>query len=1012
MTKNKNKRYQFNFLLAFLFLLSACGGGGGSGGGSTPASGVTPIVVVAPRSVTAIDGDLVMFDVEASGTAPLRYQWRRNGIDILGASSATFLFPASISDNGVQFSVNVINEIGSVNSLPALLTVNSRPEVPRFSQQPHHVLVLAGDPAEFVVVAVGSEPLQYQWWRNGQKLVGETSSVLRISSTSIADNGATFSAEVSNVAGRITSGVVTLSVSAKPLPPVILNHPADQSVFVNRQAKFTVTANGDQPITYQWQRNNVDIPGENADNYSTPPVTASDDGAGFRVKVSNYLGTVVSSIAFLQLQPGPFPATIEADPVSVVASLGSIANFKVSAGGSSPIQYQWYKGFGSPAVGNESTFTTLPIVSSDHRAQFQVFVGNEASIFSLFGKSARIYIASGQAGNLSRVTGELGGEGDVNGVGLAAHFHGPAGLAIDAANNVYVADYGNATIRKIRPDGTVTLVAGVSKESGSLDGPADIARFYGPSGLTIDTTGNTFVADKNNHTIRQIGSNGIVTTVAGFARTPGKIDGRGSEARFNSPSAVAIDRSGNLIVADTENHCIRRITLAHVVTTIAGFCGLLGNADGLTTAARFNGPTGLAIDSSNNVYVADSRNLAIRRINPAGNTTTVATTAPHGVENLVIDRTGVILATGAGRDVLRVSPGGAVTLLPLADYSYTGQFPDPTYRGGWNGITQDNNGVAYVTDSFASVIFRISQTGNVSLFAGRAMPRRSGTGPGAPFQSMEPVGVVADASGNVYVADVFDSVIRRVSTTGIVSIFAGKAGIAGSMDGSNADARFGAPTAMVFDSSGNLFVVDGITIRKISPSGFVTTVYRGIYQYAGITADPSGNLYFLDADTRGIRKMTPSGIVSTIPGVPVADGVQSISCDASGNLYFATHLISGGAFIYRLALDGTLKILMTETDSGRSLHMGTGLSIALGRTFKLIAGADGAIYVANTHQGTVDRIKPDGSISILAGSPLTQGVVLGALPGSLNYPQTIAMSPDGKTLYVQDEGAILKVALE
>jgi sugar lactone lactonase YvrE len=197
-------------------------------------------------------------------------------------------------------------------------------------------------------------------------------------------------------------------------------------------------------------------------------------------------------------------------------------------------------------------------------------------------------------------------------------------VAIDSAGTVYVADTNNQTIRRITATGDVTTLAGTAGSSGNANGTGPTARFNEPVGVTVDSASTIYVADAGNHIIRKVTAAGSVTTLAGTAGAAGSADGTGAAARFNRPSAVAVDGAGNVYIADTDNHAIRQITAAGVVTTLAGTAGTAGSADGPGAAARFNRPTGVAVDSAGNVYVVDSENATIRKVTAAGATTTIA----------------------------------------------------------------------------------------------------------------------------------------------------------------------------------------------------------------------------------------------------------------------------------------------------------------------------------------------------------------------------------------------------
>jgi sugar lactone lactonase YvrE len=215
---------------------------------------------------------------------------------------------------------------------------------------------------------------------------------------------------------------------------------------------------------------------------------------------------------------------------------------------------------------------------------------------------------------VSTIAGSAGNGGSTDGTGSTARFQGPQGLAIDTSSNLYVADTNNHTIRKVvLSTKIVTTVAGLAGNSGSADGIRSLARFNYPSDVAVDEDGDLFVADTENHTVRMILPSGLVSTLAGLAGAKGGADGTGSAARFNSPSAVAVDLSDNVYVADTDNDTIRMVVPSScVVSTLAGLAGTSGSTDGLGSAVRFYSPAGITVDSSSNLYVADTNNHTIR----------------------------------------------------------------------------------------------------------------------------------------------------------------------------------------------------------------------------------------------------------------------------------------------------------------------------------------------------------------------------------------------------------------
>ena len=221
-------------------------------------------------------------------------------------------------------------------------------------------------------------------------------------------------------------------------------------------------------------------------------------------------------------------------------------------------------------------------------------------------------------GFTTNFAGSAGIFGSTNGALASARFNYPRALALGPTGELYVADTANAVIRKITPAGIVSTLAGSATNFNSFDGAGTNANFYQPLGLAVDGAGNLFVADSWNHTIRKITAAGVSSTVAGMPRSPGCADGVTNKARFNRPAGLALDSATNLFVADSFNHIIRRITPAGVVSTIAGLAGVWGNADGTNTGARFFQPEGIAVLNDSNLLVADTGNHTLRKLSAQG----------------------------------------------------------------------------------------------------------------------------------------------------------------------------------------------------------------------------------------------------------------------------------------------------------------------------------------------------------------------------------------------------------
>jgi sugar lactone lactonase YvrE len=327
----------------------------------------------------------------------------------------------------------------------------------------------------------------------------------------------------------------------------------------------------------------------------------------------------------------------------------------------------------------------------------------------------------GIVGDVTTLAGFAGSLGTADGDEQTARFAYPFGVAADLNRNVYVSDSNSHTIRKVTQAGTVTTFAGLAEVPGSTDGAGNVARFNQPRAMAVDGAGLVYVADANNHTIRVITPAGVVTTLAGLAGSTGSTDATGNAARFNAPGGIAADGTGTVYVADTNNHTIRKIAPGGIVTTLAGLAGSSGSADGTGSAARFNMPRAVAVDAAGVVYVADSSNRTIRRITPLGVVTTVAGLAGSGG-----------FSDGIGS---------------------AARFSGP------QGIAVDSTGTLYVADSSAHTIRRVTAGNVVTTIAG--CPGCIGAENYGRFN--QPQSVAVDSRGFIYVADSANNTIRTTA---------------------------------------------------------------------------------------------------------------------------------------------------------------------------------------------------------------------------------------------------------
>jgi sugar lactone lactonase YvrE len=328
---------------------------------------------------------------------------------------------------------------------------------------------------------------------------------------------------------------------------------------------------------------------------------------------------------------------------------------------------------------------------------------------------------------VSTVAGQTGVGGYTNGMGTQAKFRLPNSLAVDEAGDVYVADTANQSIRKIDPTGAVSTMAGMTHAHGTNDGVGPAARFWGPFGVAVDSTGNIYVADTGNNTIRKISPRGLVTTLAGGSGQPGSNDGAWLTARFRNPWGVAVEADGDIVVADSSNDTIRKILPGGTVFTVAGQAGIIGCLDGYGDNAQFNNPSAVALDSAGNLYVSDSANDVIRKITPSRVVSTLAGLAGNvgcadgngaaarfwNPQGLAVDSVGNIYVADTGNNAIRkITPMGQVTTIAgLAGASGSADGPGPQARfNGPAGIAVDHSGNIYVADANNQTIRKIAMS--------------------------------------------------------------------------------------------------------------------------------------------------------------------------------------------------------------------------------------------------------------------------------------------------------------
>ncbi len=634
-------------------------------------------------------------------------------------------------------------------------------------------------------------------------------------------------------------------------------------------------------------------------------------------------------------------------------------------------------------------------------------------------RSGNVFIADTLAHRIRRVdamTGDLttlAGTGAVafagdGGPATSAVLSQPQCVAVDGLGNVYVADTGNNRVRRVdAATGVITTIAGTGVSGFSGDGgPAVSASLAYPQGVAVDGLGNIFVADTNNQRIRRVDAiTGVISTVAGtgtfgFAGDGGAAAG----ARLAYPQGVAVDGLGNLFIADSNNHRLRRVDAATSVITTAAGDGANGFAgdDGAATSASLGAPRGVALDAAGNLYIADTGNQRIRRVD--GGSGVITTVAGTG---------------GAGF----VGDGG-----PAAN------------AGLWNpqGVAIDVLGNAYIADTANSRIRRVDATADViSTIAGTgAGGFASDGGPATSAQLAGPQGLAMDALANLYIADAAGHGVRRTdAATGVITTVAGTGAPGFAGDGGPAvGASLWNPQGAALDASGNLYIADTSNqrIRRVdAATAVITTVAgSGVYGFTGdggvatgasfrspggVALDGAGNLYIADTNNHRVRRVdATTAVVTTVAGTGVVgftgDGGAAASArlaypygvavDGQGNLYIAD---TNNQRIRRV--DSASGVIATVAGNGTATFAGDGMpavSASLSYPEGVALDALGNVHIADTSNGrlrVVDAVS--GIISTVAGTGSAGFTGDGgpAAGASLYRPQGVAVDALGNRYF-------------
>ena len=823
------------------------------------------------------------------------------------------------------------------------------------------------------------------------------------------DNPTTYTLTVTAPGGTVLTRALTIQLVDPPQPPVISGVP---DVVAPGATGLTATVPDQPGCTFTWTLDKGTI----AAGGKSRTVTFSAAPFGQLVltcTATNAAGSAATSAPLIRQLGGP---TIKAFSVSPTG---------IAAGQSATLSYDFTGGTGVITPGDTSVEPDRPgtlQVDPDTTTTYKLTVTDRLDRFD----QKSVTLAVGPAPEIARFTASPRMLGPGASTSLTADFTAGPGVSASVDQGVgpvlpgqarpvgplqhsttftlTVAAGGAPSVATARVlVGSLASLAGTASGEGSLDGALGAARYRDPAGLVRDRDGNLVVADTGNHTLRRVLRTGVVETLAGAEGVPGSADGLRGQARFNHPAGLALDpRTGNVFVADTDNDVIRVVTPEGLVTTLAGRAGEAGAVDDVGTAARFNLPTGLAVTADGAIlFVADTGSHTIRRI--FTDTTSVATLAGDAAA-----APGCVDAQGA-----------------------EARFHGPTGLA-WNGAGQ----ALYVADTGNNNLRMVNLVGGVQTLAGDVDGQPgAGDGTGTAARLRAPRALALDAAGDLFVADAGNHTLREILPGWVVTTVSGLAGQPGSANGAGSAARWWGPAALAFTAGGSLAAADtgNDTLRELDVGTFEVITFSGLAPAPG-AADGTGaaaglrrpkaaalgsdgNLYVADAGNHTIRRITPAGAATRFAGTSQlagrADGpALQASFDAPEGVAVATD--ASGAVIVYVADTGNHTVRMirngqVSTLAGTPGAAGDADGPALdGASFRAPAGVavagNGDVLVADTGNHLVRKIR-DGLVSTLAGIAGRAGAADGyADEATFSAPRGLAAAGDGAVIYVADTG--------
>ncbi len=676
-------------------------------------------------------------------------------------------------------------------------------------------------------------------------------------------------------------------------------------------------------------------------------------------------------------------------------------------------------------------------------------------------------------------TGTVAGTGGKFGPATAGQLNFPQGMAVDAHGDVFIADAGNDLVREVTSTGTITTFAGNGAKGYTGDnGQALKAELNDPVAVAVDAHGDVFISDAGNQVIRKVSPSGIITTFAGTLNSPGYSgDGKAATAaKLNSPGGIAVNAAGDLFIADTVNNVVREVSTAGIITTFAGngTAGYAGNGKA-ATQAELSTPTDVAVDSSGNVFIADSNNNAVREVLTTGIIRTIAGTGTPGYAGdggratkalldvpvgVAVDSSGNVWISDNANDIVREVSGSTGVIHTVAGngtYGYSGDGDGaPATQAELNGVRGllVYQGNVLIADQYNDVIRQLTlttlspltitpsllPTGRVGVAYHQQLTAKGGTAP-YTFTLLSgtlPPGLTLSSTGLITgmptAFDTFNFTVQVSDNNHLSATLNFSLQINSSFTIGNLIATGNAtPTGMAMDAKGDLFFADSLANRvyEVTTTGKFRLVagngaagFRGDHGYAtaaelnhpvAVAVDGKGDVFIADEDNQVIREVSPTGIISTLAGTPGKAGYTGnngpankaeldepigLAVDSSGDVFIADGLNNA---VREVSTSGTITTVAGNGTAGYTGDTKQATAAQLDFPVALALDPSGNLYIADLGNDVVRKVTPGGIISTFAGNGFggNSGDGGPAANGELEFPVGLATDRSGN-VYIED----------